>query len=269
MKSFCSLLIIVFSAAMWFADSIAQVSEPPPAVFGAGGGSSSDGTNYLSDTVGQPVIDKMTGSNQFQGAGFWYTPDRLHIGPTSAVLIASFDVIVVDKGVELNWLIAIADGLRGFNVYRSLDSETGYTCLNGGALLPIGETAFIDADVRPSQIYWYQLGAVDNDGEFLSPPRSVTTPRREVELFQNYPNPFNPTTHIAFYLPTRERVTLVVYDIQGKRIKTLIDERMPHGHHLLAWDGTGLHGGRVSSGVYFYRLEAGNSVITKKMLVMK
>jgi len=254
---------------MWSADSTAQVPEPPPSVFGAGGGNSNDGTYYLSHTVGQPVIDDMTGSTQFHGAGFWYVPDRLHIGPTSEVLIASFEVNVAGKGVELYWHIASADGLRGFNVYRSLDSQTGYTRLNGGALLPADETSFIDPDVRPSETYWYRLGAVDKDGEFFSPARSVTAPIRVVELLQNYPNPCNPATHIDFYLPSDSRVDLAVYDVRGKRVKNLIDGATSYGHHSVVWDGTDFQGVRVSSGVYFYRLETGKKVITKKLVVVK
>jgi hypothetical protein len=262
-------LIIAFSAATWPPGSTAQVPQPPPAVFGAGGGGSSDGTTYLSGTLGQPVVDGMTGSNRFLGGGFWYVTDRLHIGPTSAVVVASFQVAVLDKGVELNWLIASADGLEGFNVYRSTQSRTGYIRLNDGPLLPAGVTSFVDPDIRPSQTYWYRLGAVDRDGETFSPPRSVTIPIRDVELYQNYPNPFNPTTRIDFYLPRDGRVQLVVYDVRGGKVKTLVDEPTRYGHHSVTWDGTDSRGQRASSGVYFYRLEAGNRVITKKLIVVK
>jgi hypothetical protein len=269
MKRFGHIFVLMCFVVLAPGILIAQVPEPPPAVLGSGGGSSSDGTNYLSDTIGQAVIGEFTASGQRHFAGFWYLPDRLHIGPTSSVLIASFKTAIGDRGVELSWMVASSDDLRGFNVYRALDSEEGFIRLNGETLVPAGQTIFVDSDIRPNQAYRYRLGAVDSDGEFFSAVSEVTTPRRELELYQNYPNPFNPMTHIDFYLPSNERVSLTVYDVRGKRVATLIDQRQEYGHHSVTWDGTDLNGERVGSGVYFYRLEAGKRVITKKLVVVK
>jgi hypothetical protein len=263
-RLFCAALLLGIGSPV----SIAQVPEPPPAVFGAGGGSSIDGTYYLHDTVGQAAIGAMTAPGQLHGAGFWYAPDLLHIGPTSAVLIASFEAVVGTRGVEISWRIASADGLLGFNVYRS-ESETGYERLNPRALLSASATSFLDAEVRPGRTYRYLLGAVDSDGEFLSPVQTVVTPHRPLALEQNYPNPFNPTTHIDFYLPTDSHVVLTVFGVRGDRIATLVDQPTRYGHHSVTWDGTDARGEGVGSGVYFYRLQAGNKVITKKLVVMK
>ncbi len=85
------------------------------------------------------------------------------------------------------------------------------------------------------------------------------------ELSQNYPNPFNPTTNIRFSLPMTQTVTLKVYDITGREVATLINgERRAAGVYQLNFDGYGL-----SSGAYFYRLQAGNFVETKKMTLVK
>ncbi|MDH3197507.1 MAG: T9SS type A sorting domain-containing protein [Candidatus Krumholzibacteria bacterium] len=269
MKPLTGLFFSALLLGIWSPISIAQVPEPPPAVFGAGGGSSIDGTTYLHDTVGQAAIGAMTAPGQFHGAGFWYEPDLLHIGPTSAVLIASFAAVVSTRGVEISWHITSADGLQGFNIYRSQASEAGYAPLNNRALLPPGTTSFLDVEVRPGRKYWYRLGAVDSDGEFLSPVQTVVTPSRQVELEQNYPNPFNPTTRIDFYLPADNHVVLTVYGVRGDRIATLVDQPTRYGHHSVTWDGTDARGEGVGSGVYFYRLQAGNKVITKKLVVMK
>lgn len=269
MKHAWCLVVLFLCGAVWPTGALAQVPEPPPDVFGAAGGSSSDGSLYLSGTLGQAVVGEMEGTNESLGGGFWHVTDRLNIGPTTAVLIASFDAVALDRGNELHWLIAGADGLEGFNIYRSIDSQTGYTRLNGGSLVPADEVSFIDPDVRPNQTYWYRLGAVDGDGEVFSIPRSVTTPNRDVELFQNYPNPFNPTTRIDFYLPADGRVALVVYDVQGRRVRTLLDEPTAYGHHSVTWDGTNDHGEHQSSGVYFYRLRVGSRAVTKKLIVVK
>jgi len=269
MSRLAYLCAVTLWSAIWAPVALAQVPEPPPAVLGSGGGGSVGGAYYLQDTMGQTVVGTMTVPGEFHGAGFWYAPDVLHIGPTSAVLIASFTAVAGRRGVEIDWRITSADGLQGYKVYRSVASEGGFVPLNDRALLPPGATSFVDEAVRPGQEYFYRLGAIDQDGEFLSPVQSVVTPRRAVELSQNYPNPFNPTTHIDFYLPADSPVLLTVYGVRGDRIATLVDAPLGFGHHTVTWDGTDASGQGVGSGVYFYRLRAGNKVITKKLVVMK
>ena len=85
------------------------------------------------------------------------------------------------------------------------------------------------------------------------------------ELFQNYPNPFNPSTNIQFSLPEAQNVTLIVFDVSGRKVATLFDgERLSAGSHT-----TNFHADHLSSGVYFYRLQAGINVQIKKMLLIK
>lgn len=83
-------------------------------------------------------------------------------------------------------------------------------------------------------------------------------------LSQNYPNPFNPSTRIEFNLPERERVALRVFNVMGEEIATLAEGTMEEGRHSFVFDAKGL-----SSGVYFYRLETGRSIISRKMVIMK
>ncbi|MFQ5599308.1 MAG: FlgD immunoglobulin-like domain containing protein, partial [Candidatus Krumholzibacteriia bacterium] len=92
---------------------------------------------------------------------------------------------------------------------------------------------------------------------------------RATRLHQNAPNPFNPTTEIRFDLARDGRVALRIYDVAGRRVRTLVDGQMPPGFHASAWDGLDEAGRRVSSGVYFYRLEAGDVTATRKLVVMK
>lgn len=83
-------------------------------------------------------------------------------------------------------------------------------------------------------------------------------------LFQNYPNPFNPSTTISFDIPKRSQVRLVVYDVLGREVKTLVDGDKPAGSYQVTFDASGL-----PSGVYFYRLTSGSFAATKKLMVVK
>ncbi len=84
-----------------------------------------------------------------------------------------------------------------------------------------------------------------------------------------FPNPFNPTTTIAFSIPTDSRVTLDVFNIRGQKVRTLLDERMERGEHSVQWTGDDDNGKPCSSGVYLYRMKAGETTKTSRMLLMK
>ena len=86
----------------------------------------------------------------------------------------------------------------------------------------------------------------------------------EFQLYQNYPNPFNPITKIKYSIPTSSLVILKIYDILGREIEILINEEKPSGDYEVEFDG-----GEITSGIYFYRIQAGDYVETKKMVLMK
>jgi hypothetical protein len=85
-----------------------------------------------------------------------------------------------------------------------------------------------------------------------------------IVLSQNYPNPFNPVTTIEYYLPEPSAVTLDIYDILGRKIETVVNGNQAAGHHTVFWNAI-----RNPSGVYFYRLKAGDFSLSKKMLLLK
>ena len=82
-----------------------------------------------------------------------------------------------------------------------------------------------------------------------------------------YPNPFNSSTLISYL--NIEGGEIEIYNIAGQKVKTLVDETLPAGHRTIIWDGTNDRGEALSSGVYFYRVVAGENVVTKKMMLMK
>ncbi|MCH7772904.1 MAG: T9SS type A sorting domain-containing protein [Bacteroidetes bacterium] len=86
----------------------------------------------------------------------------------------------------------------------------------------------------------------------------------DFSLVQNYPNPFNPSTSIQYAVSSRQFVSLKVYDVLGNEVATLVNEEKPAGSYKVEFDGTDL-----TSGIYFYRIEAGSFIETKKMILIK
>jgi len=89
------------------------------------------------------------------------------------------------------------------------------------------------------------------------------------ELNQNHPNPFNPTTEISFSIPEPQHVRLVIFNVRGQLVRTLLDADLAAGEHTVQWNSQDEAGSQVSSGVYFYRLTAGDVTATKKMTLLK
>ena len=90
-----------------------------------------------------------------------------------------------------------------------------------------------------------------------------------IALHQNYPNPFNPTTTISLTLPGQTHVNLSIFDVRGKIVKTLIDEIVAEGSKEIHWDGKDAHGSFMGSGVYLYRLVAGENVLVRRMVLLR
>lgn len=88
-------------------------------------------------------------------------------------------------------------------------------------------------------------------------------------LSQNYPNPFNPTTTIAFDLPQNSFAELEIYDISGKKVRTVVNKNMEAGSHQVVWNGLDDLGNQVASGVYFYRIQAGEFIAVNKMMLLR
>ncbi|NIO29190.1 MAG: T9SS type A sorting domain-containing protein, partial [Candidatus Latescibacteria bacterium] len=85
----------------------------------------------------------------------------------------------------------------------------------------------------------------------------------------NHPNPFNPATTLSFSLPGKSHVSLSIFDVEGRLVRTLVNEVLTGGFKAYEWNGNDNNGISVSSGVYFYRLRAGDKTLTKKMVLIK
>ena len=174
--------------------------------------------------------------------------------------------------------------LKGYHVYRAIPqiSENKRLTTN-----PITATYYVDYDYLEGETYlaYYSAKAVDQydnlssssnvDGVWVMPTKqdyliqNETLRPTQFELQQNYPNPFNPSTTISFGLPENINVRLDILDISGRKIRTLIDASKEAGTYQVVWNGQDDYGKSVASGVYVYRIQAGDFVQSKKLLFMK
>jgi hypothetical protein len=149
----------------------------------------------------------------------------------------------------------------GGNIHSS---STGYK-LSGSAAQPV--TGHNSGDSNHSYAgFWNPwLRQVSTDVE---EEENETLPLT-FSLSQNYPNPFNPQTVIEYALPHESHVNILVYNILGQKVKVLKDEVEEAGHKIVTWDGKDETGSEVASGIYFYRIQVGDFVKCKKMLLLK
>jgi hypothetical protein len=102
------------------------------------------------------------------------------------------------------------------------------------------------------------------EGEYEAPFVPTTT-----ALMQNFPNPFNPSTTLTFDMAKPGHVTIKIYNVSGRLIRTLLDERRDAGRHHIEWNGIDANGSTVPSGIYFYRMRASGYDATKKMILVR
>jgi immune inhibitor A len=189
---------------------------------------------------------------------------------TVAIYFSDFRLNAVDKGIELIWDVYTDESIDGFKLYRCEESSSREVSIPGYGLIPPERRYYVDVNVHPGETYYYALSAVRTDGsELRSRQVKISTKTLSLALHQNHPNPFNPSTVIPFSVHREVRIQLSIFSVEGRRLRTLIDETSPAGFRQIEWDGKDEHGDPVSSGIYLYRLEAGKQVLTKKMVLIR
>jgi photosystem II stability/assembly factor-like uncharacterized protein len=181
-----------------------------------------------------------------EGDSWWQTPlphsfvNAIAINPSGNLFVGTYD-----------------------GVYQSTDDGVSWSQINGG----LTHTSVMSLALTPDG---YIFAGTWGGGVYGSVEPTTSAERKddglptEFKLFQNYPNPFNPSTTIRYQLPQEAFVTLKLYNILGQEVAALVDEEKDAGSYQVQFDG------RVfSSGVYFYRLRAGEFVETKKLLLLK
>lgn len=188
------------------------------------------------------------------------------------VELTSFTAIASTGNVVLNWVTATELNNSGFQVEKRKTKNEGgedwetIGFVNGNGTSTETHTySFADQNPVGGKSY-YRLKQIDFDGSFeysniVEVDFSLPI---EFSLEQNYPNPFNPSTSIQYTISSKQNVQLLVYNVLGKEVAILVNEEKPAGNYEVNFDAS-----KLSSGVYFYQLQAGSFVETKKMILIR
>ncbi|MEO8209487.1 MAG: T9SS type A sorting domain-containing protein [bacterium] len=189
------------------------------------------------------------------------------------VELAIFIATVNRRDVTLKWITSREINNSGFEIQRinsdnpNPDQWSNIAFVEGnGNSVSSNVYSFIDYGLTTG-VYKYRLKQIDFNGnsEYFNLINEVHIGiAQKYELSQNYPNPFNPTTKIDFNLPVDENVSIKVFDMTGKELKTIINEFRAAGYYSIDFNGS-----ELSSGIYFYTFQSGNFNVTKQMMLIK
>ncbi len=200
-----------------------------------------------------------------------------------AVSLASFTAESRTGQVILEWVTESEHQNLGFQISRREGGEGHFLPLmeelipsTAGGHSPSRQSyQFIDCQVSPGLEYQYQLQDIGFDGSrtvlgtvTVAPLSSGTQPRR-FQLLQNYPNPFNASTQISYLLPSASEVRISIYDVSGRLVRTLVDDRQQAGQHVVRWNGRTDDGRDAGSGLYFCSFEAQGYSQRVKMVLLR
>jgi len=196
--------------------------------------------------------------------------------------------VAVNQYVELQWVSETETNMLGFNVYRNTIHTLDEAIKVNTVIVPATNTSnqqrynFVDESISPDMTYYYWLELVQLDltNGFHGPTSVLTSPEDPglppgveyvTRLIGAYPNPFNPGTNIMFELSETANVSIVIYNMRGQLVKTLVSQNeYQKGQHSLFWDGTDNRGNASMSGVYFYHFRTSTDYDEyKKMMLMK
>ncbi|MBN2413967.1 T9SS type A sorting domain-containing protein [candidate division KSB1 bacterium] len=195
------------------------------------------------------------------------------------VELFAFNVCEQNGKIVLTWTTQSEKDNLGFNLYKSSEKNSPFEKINPYLIKGAGNSttktdySYTDLSVQPFQVYYYMLESVNINGtktRHESKNIYVTggKPDRYV-LTQNYPNPFNPQTTIDYAIPEYSFVQITIYNTRGEEIRKLVNTYQSSGLYTISWDGHDTFGGKVSSGIYYYRLKTNNFSEIKKMIYTK
>jgi len=247
----------------------AQADDPPSGTFYDPEG---DGTPLASLGAHEHwnnAVDKQYSRNLGTGEGIELVKVFRDSKPPAAP--ANLTAIEGHAQVILTW-DSCGEGVT-YSVKREKESEGFETIATG-----LTECSYVDVNVVNGITYKYivtatgEFGESENSIEVTAVPREPVSVEDEPVQFElmltNFPNPFNPSTRLSYTIPEEGHVSLMVFNLLGQRIATLVDTNLPAGQYATNWNGVNNLGERVSGGVYLVRLQAGNSVMTRKITLL-
>ncbi len=181
----------------------------------------------------------------------------IFISEYRAVGHGGYDLWICFRNIDSSWTVPVN---MGPSINTANDEYGPRVTTDGRYLFFTRENRGITMD-----IYWVSSGIIDSlRSSVISVNQSNEQVVSEYKLFQNYPNPFNPNTSISFDIPKQSHAVLNIYDAAGREAATLVNDLLRAGSYSV-----NLNAGNLSSGVYFYKLEAGNFIQTRKMILVK
>lgn len=249
------------------------INDPPSNPYFADG--ARFGRNYFADVVFQENVSTFNLTNVTDatctnsGALQTLTVTGISGCSTLPVTLLNFAANANGNKVTLKWTTSSESNNKGFDIQRSItansnDWQTIGFVAGAGTTTIAKDYSYVDANLAP-QRYYYRLKQIDTDNNFkLSSTVSATVNGTiAYSLEQNFPNPFRrESTTIRFTLPHAESVNLSVYDLNGRLIKVLVNGTKDAGTHVIPFDA-----GAINSGVYYYKIQAGDFSAVKKMTI--
>jgi len=194
-------------------------------------------------------------------------PEDINVGTR----LQNFAASLAGSVAEISWTLSEVDERAAFRVLRAVAGGE-FAELSSARIVRDGVSyTFKDETLDPGTTYRYRVDIVEEAGRrTLFETDAISTPAMPLTLHQNHPNPFNPSTTIGYYLPVDAAVTLEVYDSSGRLVSRLLDgAKQEKGTHSIEWRGLDAQGRSVSSGVYFYRLQSGKDILSRKMILLR
>ena len=265
------VVLVCLTAALLALSSPALAVKRGTESVNCGGAASQSASYKAHDTIAQcPIGPVGTGGGMRIYDGFWLTLPSINVPVQGAVF-----AVLSDAGTPLiRWTVGSLTGLTGFNVYRATAEEGAYELLNDEPLLAESPGSYEDTTTWPQTTFWYEVRAVFADGiediVYGSPAEVRTGGRLALTLYPLRPNPTSGSTSVSFDIPDHSgSVSLVIYNIRGQRVCTVVDGPVERGRHERSWDGNDDRGRPVASGVYFARLLVNERSSDQKVMVLR
>ena len=192
-------------------------------------------------------------------------------GIPTPTLLHNYDAQAIGTDIRIDWTLSEIDEGVEFHIFRAEGQGMQFVEIPSVDLVEEGLAfSFVDRNCKPGITYYYRVAYdLGSERSTIFEAGPVTTAVTVLELHQNLPNPFNPGTNIAYYVPKRSRVQLAVFDVRGNEVAVLVDESQTEGPYRARWNGRYANGSEAASGVYFYRLRAGNKMLSRKMILLR